>query len=58
MMNLLKQNQELWEIFTRQEEYYPFFLDRHQRFPYYLSRTRNILEEDFNEIWELWNKKY
>jgi hypothetical protein len=44
MINLLKQNQKIWEIFTRLEEYQPFKLDEHQRFLYSLSQQKNILE--------------
>ena len=40
----LRQNNELWDFFTRKEEYSPMFLDKHQRFPYYLSKDRDILE--------------
>lgn len=38
----LRQNNELWDFFTRKEEYSPMFLDKHQRFPYYLSKDRAI----------------
>lgn len=44
MIEILKRNNELWELFTKKEEYNPSFLDIHQRFPYYLSRHRNIFE--------------
>ncbi|MEM2195289.1 MAG: polysaccharide deacetylase family protein [Candidatus Methanomethylicia archaeon] len=40
----LKQNEELWSLFTSKEEYTPLFLDKHERFPYYLSMHRNIFE--------------
>lgn len=40
----LKQDKELWDLFTRKEEYSPLFLDKHRRFPYYLSNNRSILE--------------
>ena len=40
----LRQNNELWDFFTRKEEYSPMFLDKHQTFPYYLSKDRDILE--------------
>ncbi|MCJ7634681.1 hypothetical protein MUP77_20110, partial [Candidatus Bathyarchaeota archaeon] len=42
--NVLNQNRELWDLFTRNEEYSPMFLDNHQRFPYYMSRNRDVLE--------------
>jgi peptidoglycan/xylan/chitin deacetylase (PgdA/CDA1 family) len=40
----LRRNNELWDFFTRKEEYSPMFLDNYQRFPYYLSINRDILE--------------
>ena len=44
MIPILKQNKELWNLFTRREEYNSPILDQYGRFPYYLSRHRNILE--------------
>lgn len=44
MIELLKQNGELWDLFTRKEEYNPLLLDQYDRFPYYLSKHRNIFE--------------
>ncbi len=44
MIELLKQNKELWDLFTRKEEYNPLLLDQYNRFPYYLSKHRNIFE--------------
>ena len=41
--NMLKQDKELWDLFTREEEYSPLFLDKRQRFPYYVSKDRNVL---------------
>jgi peptidoglycan/xylan/chitin deacetylase (PgdA/CDA1 family) len=35
---------ELWDIFTRKEEYNPPFRDKYGRFLYYLSKERNIFE--------------
>jgi peptidoglycan/xylan/chitin deacetylase (PgdA/CDA1 family) len=35
---------ELWDIFTRKEEYNPPFRDKYGRFPYYLSKERDIFE--------------
>lgn len=39
MIEVLKQNEELWDLFTRREEYNPLFLDQYDRIPYYLSNT-------------------
>ena len=44
MMEKLKQNEELWNLFTRREEYSPLMLDRHERFQYHFSKYRNIFE--------------
>ena len=41
---MLRENEELWNRFTREEEYAPSLLDRYDRFPYYASKERNILE--------------
>jgi len=44
MFEKLRQNKEIWDLFTKKEEYNPAFLDQHQRFPYYLSKNRSALE--------------
>ncbi|KQM12652.1 hypothetical protein AOA80_00960 [Methanomassiliicoccales archaeon RumEn M1] len=44
MINKIKENEELWKRFTREEEYDPPLLDGYDRFPYYASSERNILE--------------
>lgn len=44
MFKKLKENEELWDLFTRKEEYDLAFRDRYERFPYYLSSHRNIFE--------------
>ena len=50
MIGKLKQNKELWGLFTKQEEYNPPFLDLYQRFPLYLSKHRNILEPEVSKF--------
>jgi peptidoglycan/xylan/chitin deacetylase (PgdA/CDA1 family) len=40
----LKQEKELWNLFTKVEEYNFFISDKHNRFRYYLSQHRNIFE--------------
>ena len=50
MIEVLKQNKELFDLFTRREEYSSLLLDRYQRFPYYLSRYRNILEPEVSKF--------
>jgi len=42
LLGTLKENHELWDLFTRKEEYSPTFLDGHGRFPYYMSKHKNI----------------
>ncbi len=44
MFEKLKENEELWNLFTRKEEYDLTFRDRYDRFPYYLSNQRSIFE--------------
>ena len=46
MIDVLKSNERLWDLFTKKEEYAPLLLDRYQRFPYYLSRHRDVLEPE------------
>jgi peptidoglycan/xylan/chitin deacetylase (PgdA/CDA1 family) len=41
---ILKQNSELWDLFTRKEEYAAGLRDRHSRFPHYLSTQGNCQE--------------
>lgn len=41
---MLDQNSELWETFTRKEEYSPVKLDKHQRFNYANSKNKNAFE--------------
>ncbi len=43
-LNLIKQNNELWDLFTGKEEYSPILLDLYKRFPYYISKNRNVFE--------------
>lgn len=45
-MTMLKQNKELWDLFTRREEYNSTILHQYDRFPYYLSKHRNVLESE------------
>ena len=49
-IEILKQNKELWDLFTKKEEYNPLFLDQYQRFPYYLSKHRNIFEPEASKF--------
>lgn len=42
MMDLLRQDEEIWDLFTREEEYERSDRDRFDRFPYYKSRHRDV----------------
>lgn len=42
MIDLLKNNQELWDLFTAKEEYDAVSLDKYQRFPSSASKNQNI----------------
>lgn len=50
MIDVLKQNKELYDLFTRREEYNSLILDQYQRFPYYLSKHRNFLEPEVSKF--------
>lgn len=39
---LLRPETELWDLFTRKEEYQPLITDHLQRFPYFASDHRNV----------------
>jgi len=40
----IMEDRELWDLFTKKEEYDPILLDKYGRFSYYLSSQRNIFE--------------
>jgi hypothetical protein len=44
MINKLRQNQGLWDLFTKKEEYNPDFTDQYNRFQYYLSSHKDIFQ--------------
>lgn len=50
MINVLKSNRELWELYTKKEEYDPPILDKFQRYRYYSSKHRNILQPKVSEL--------
>lgn len=50
MIEALKSDESLWELFTKKEEYTPLPLDKYQRFPYYLSKHRNVLEPKVSDF--------
>jgi peptidoglycan/xylan/chitin deacetylase (PgdA/CDA1 family) len=49
MHELLKKDPEIWDLFTRKEEYGRSFRDKYNRFPYYASRYRTIFEPKASE---------
>lgn len=44
MIEIIRANKELWDLFTNKEEYESLLFDQYQRFPYYLSKNRDIFE--------------
>ena len=50
MNELLKSNRNLWDLFTRKEEYSAPFLDNKNRFPYYCSKHRNVLKPEVSQF--------
>lgn len=50
MHEVLKQNQELWELFTRKEEYHSKQLDRFGRFAHAFSNDKDILEPKVSKL--------
>lgn len=50
MIQKLKQNRELWDLYTRKEEYDPIILDQFDRFTYCLSKHRNIFEPEVSRF--------
>ncbi len=46
----IKQKEELWDLYTRKEEYNSPFTDRYERFPYYISKSKNVFEPAVSEV--------
>jgi hypothetical protein len=44
MNEILQKDPEIWDLFTRREEYHSQIHDRYGRFPLYASSSRNIFE--------------
>jgi peptidoglycan/xylan/chitin deacetylase (PgdA/CDA1 family) len=44
MYEILQKEPEIWDLFTRKEEYSSSIRDQYERFSYYSSSNRNILE--------------
>jgi len=44
MHEILQKDPEIWDLFTRKEEYSSSFRDQYERFPYYASLSRNVMD--------------
>jgi len=49
LIDNLKTNKKLWDLFTKREEYNPSVLDKYQRFPYYLSKYKNVFQPEVSK---------
>lgn len=49
LIDKLRAEPEIWELFTKREEYNPLFLDQYDRFPYYLSKHANVMEPNVSK---------
>lgn len=47
---LLKSRPDLWDHFSRKEEYNPAFRDQYDRFSYYLSKTRDVFQPNVSRF--------
>ena len=50
MHEILQKDPEIWDLFTRKEEYDSPIRDQYDRFPYYASRNRDIFEPKASEF--------
>jgi len=50
MLELLKTNKDIWELFTKKEEYFPSSLDEHERFNYSLTKYKDIQQPIVSEF--------
>jgi len=50
LIEKLRKDNRLWDLFTRKEEYSPPFLDKYKRFGYYLSNNKNIFEPEVSRF--------
>jgi peptidoglycan/xylan/chitin deacetylase (PgdA/CDA1 family) len=44
IIDILQENGEIWDLFTRKEEYNPIIKDEYERFCYYTSIERDVFE--------------
>jgi hypothetical protein len=50
VLKKVEQNIELWDLFTKKDEYNAALLDKYGRFPYYISSQRNVFEPKVSEF--------
>lgn len=50
VLEKLKPNEEIWDLFTKKEEYFPKQLDEHDRFSHAVSRYQGILEPQVSKF--------
>jgi len=50
LIKKVKQDRELWELFTKKEEYDPIILDKYGRLSYYLGSQRNVFEPEVSSF--------
>ena len=50
MIEILKENKQIWDLFTRAEEYNPYTLDEHKRFIFCFSKEKQILKPRVSEF--------
>ena len=50
MHEILQKDPEIWDLFTRKEEYQSSVRDKYNRFPYYASQYRTIFEPKASEF--------
>lgn len=49
IINLIRRNPDMWDLFTKKEEYAPIKLDEHERFAYEYSIHKNVLQPVVSE---------
>lgn len=49
-VEIIRKREDLWDLYTKKEEYNSPFTDKYGRFPYYLSKHRNIFEPTISQF--------
>jgi peptidoglycan/xylan/chitin deacetylase (PgdA/CDA1 family) len=50
MHKILQKDPEIWDLFTREEEYHSPIRDKYNRFPFYASKDRHIFEPKASKL--------